>query len=272
MLLASGVTDAMIRSRLRAGDLLAVRQGVFLGASFWPDDPAAQHLVRAHAEQVANPDAVLSHQSAAVAWGLPAPGFERWDDLPVAVTFPDRGHGSQRRGSVHHIGPLPTGQVQRDPEGYPVTSPARTAVDLAADLPLPEALVVLDGAARVICASLVPTVRRRDYANPRLVTAATDLLLEAARIVRTARLTSALALVNPSRESAAESLSAGHIELAGVAAAALPGRTTDEPGRVLPRRPLGRARVFPDRGVRRGGEVRECQRLRPGEGARADPA
>ena len=102
-----------------------------------------------------------------------------------------------------------------DDAGYPVTSPARTAVDLAADLPLPQALVVLDGAARVICRSLVTTARRRDYANPRLASAASELMADAARTVRANRLRPALVLVNPSRESAAESLSAGHIELAG---------------------------------------------------------
>ena len=65
-----------------------------------------------------------------------------------------------------------------------MTSPARTAVDLAADLALPEALVVLDAAARRICESLVPRVRRRDYANPRLAGAATALLIDAADRLR----------------------------------------------------------------------------------------
>jgi hypothetical protein len=36
-----------------------------------------------------------------------------------------------------------------------MTTPARTAVDLAALLDLPEALVLLDAAARMICASYV---------------------------------------------------------------------------------------------------------------------
>jgi len=97
-----------------------------------------------------------------------------------------------------------------------VTTPARTAVDLAADLPLPEALVLLDGAARLICASLVNQVRRRDYANPQLVRAAVELLEQAATTVRATRLRPALALVNPSRESVAESLSAGHMQLSGL--------------------------------------------------------
>lgn len=213
---ARGVTDAMIRAQLGADRLVAVRQGVYLAASAWPEDLAGQHVVRAHAEQTRNPAAVLSHQSAAVVWGLPNPGFERWHEQPVAVTLPAAGHHSRHRDRSHYVGPLPPSEVLTDEAGYQVTSPARTAVDLATGLPLPEALVVLDGAARLICQSLVTAVRRRDYANPRLAGAATELMTDAARTVRAGRLRPALELVNPARESAAESLSAGHIELAGL--------------------------------------------------------
>lgn len=216
VLLAKGVTEGMIRSRLRGGELISLRDGVYLGATRWPADPGDQHVVRGHAELVANPDAVLSHQTAALVWSLPAPGFGAWHDLPVCVTLPPGGHRSRARASVHRVAALPLTQVQRDPAGYPVTSPARTAVDLAAPLALPEALVLLDAAARLICQGLVPTIRRRDYANRRLVEAAATLLGEAAATIHCARIRPMLALVDPSRESAAESLSAGHFELAGL--------------------------------------------------------
>ena len=159
---------------------------------------------------------VVSHQSAALILGLPTPGFGRWEDQPVSLTLPVTGHSASSATVIHHKGPLPGGQVQRDRDGYLVTTPARTAVDLAADLPLPEALVLLDSAARLICASLVTQIHRRDYANPQLLHAAVDLLERAATTVRATRLRPALALVNPSRESAAESLSAGHMQLAGI--------------------------------------------------------
>lgn len=84
-------------------------------------------------------------------------------------------------------------QVQRDTEGYLLTTPARTAVDLAADLAIPEALVLLDGAARLIIASLVSgRALRHHYANPRLGAVARDLLSEAAATVRATRLLPAL--------------------------------------------------------------------------------
>ena len=165
------------------GTLVRVRQGVVVGTEFWPTDPAGQHLVRARAELAANPGAVLSHQSAALAWGLPTPGFSPWTDLPVSVTLPPSGHSSHTVHAVHHLLSLPPGQVQRDRLGYDVTSPARTAVDLAAGLELP---------------------------------AAVELLEVAAESARAARLTQALGLVCPARESAPESVSAGHIFLAGL--------------------------------------------------------
>lgn len=216
ILMASGVTDAMLRTQLRSGRLIAVRHGIFLDADAWPDEPGAQHLIRSRAEVVACPEAVLSHQSAAVAWGLPTPGFELWQDQPVAVTLPQPGHCSYAGKAIRHTGPLPADQVVRDSAGYRITSPARTAVDLADGRSLPEALVLMDAAARLVCSSLMGSIRRRDYNNPRLITAARESLTRAAATRGRSRLDAAIALVEPSRESAPESLSAGHIHLAGL--------------------------------------------------------
>lgn len=211
-----GITDSMVRSRRRRGELIVVRDGVYLSATEWPADPAAQHLVRAHAELVANPNAVLSHQSAALVWDLPSPGFGAWHDSPVCVTLPASEWSAWTSRAVHRVAALPRTQVQRDAEGYPVTSPARTAVDLTATLELPQALVLLDAAARLICQGMVPAIRRRDYANQRLIAAAIELFDEAAQTVHCARLRPMLHVVDPGRESAAESLSAGHFEMAGI--------------------------------------------------------
>ena len=78
--MAAGVTDDMIETQVAAGRLRRLRRGVYVSAEGWPDEPAAQHLVLAHAVQVANPDAVLSHRSTAVSWGLPTPSFSAWHD------------------------------------------------------------------------------------------------------------------------------------------------------------------------------------------------
>ncbi len=196
---------------------MAVRQGVFLRARSWPDDPEGRHLIRGRAEQAAHPTAVLSHQTAALEWGLPTPRFGSWADDPVSVTLPRTARGSRTEEVVRHIGALPPGQVQQTRDGYAITSPARTAVDLARSLELPQALVVLDAAARLIVASLVGTqARRRDYANPRLTQAAVELLEDAAATVGAVRVRSFFAVASPLRESMAESLSAGYLELAGL--------------------------------------------------------
>ncbi len=77
--------------------------------------------------------------------------------------------------------------------------------------------MLLDSAARLIIASLVPgTALRHHYANPRLAAVATELLVQAATTIRATRLQPALALLEPSRESVAESLTAGHLQLAGL--------------------------------------------------------
>lgn len=214
-LLLLGLTDHMIRTRVSSGALVAVRHGVFVRADAWPGDAAAQHVMRARAEQAANPAAVISHQSAAVAMAMPSPGFQRWEDLPVSVTLPP-GYSSKSGPSVHHVGPTPSSQITRDMRGYVITSPSRTAVDLSDGLPLPQALVLLDGAARLVTGMFVTQVRRRDYANPRLAEAARKLQREAAETVRSARLQTSIGLMNPCRESAAESLSAGYMYLAGI--------------------------------------------------------
>ena len=201
----------MIHTQVAAGRLLRLRHGVYLGAGAWPSTPREQHVLLARAEQVANPDGVISHQSAAVEWGLPAPGFTPWHELPVCLTFPSgRGHGSQQRIGRHRLAPLPETEIARDAAGYPLTSLARTASDVVTGLELPQALVVLDAAARSLVETFAMTARRRDYLNPRLIEAARAVIATV-----NPRLP-ALALLHPARESAAESLSAGHFHLAGL--------------------------------------------------------
>jgi len=217
ILLGGGVSAAMVRTQLAAGRLIRIRSGVYVAAEAWPEDPAGQHLVRAHAEQAVNPAAVLSHGTAALSWRLPHPGFVPWSDGPVTVTVPAGAtHKSRNRGVVQHLLPLPAAQVTRDPHGYLITTLQRTAVDLAGGLPLPEALVILDATSRLLCQSLVVGARRRDFGNPRLVRASRGMLLEAAGVRRLPGLAAAIDRCDPGRESPAESLSAGWFALEGL--------------------------------------------------------
>lgn len=173
--------------------------------------------MRARAELVLAPSAVLSHRTAALVWGLPHPGPEVWESRPPEVSEPTYSGTNSRAGSVvHHLALLPAKHLTRDAAGYAVTTPARTAVDLAATLELPQALVLLDAAARQACEAMAVQLRRADYGNPRLIRAAQDLLTDAAHARRSASLRLAVALAHPARESAAESLSAGYFHQAGL--------------------------------------------------------
>lgn len=108
--------------------------------------------------------------------------------------------------------------MTRDAAGYAVTTVARTATDLAVGRPRPEALVLLDAAARDLCQSMISSIKRSDYLNPRLVARARELLSDSCTGRRSPALITAIALTEPARESAAESLSAGLFHLAGVPA------------------------------------------------------
>lgn len=217
MLLATGMTPEMVRSRVRRGDLLRLRQGVYLDSRRWPSDDREQHQLLARAEQVVVPAAVVSHSSAAMLWGLPEP-TGAWTDLPPSLMVPVP--TTQRARSTDavriRVGRLPAHHVARDAEGWQVTTLARTAVDVVRGLALPESLIVLDAALRLSCADLVATPRRADYANRTIAGAAAAPLVEAAGWVRERRtVTTALAAADPRRESPVESLSMAHFMLAG---------------------------------------------------------
>ncbi|MGV8908018.1 MAG: DUF559 domain-containing protein [Propionicimonas sp.] len=215
-LTAAGVTKAMLATQLKSGRLLRLRHDVYLAASEWPDDPVGQHLALVRAESVATPGAAISHESAALVWGLPSPGFRDWEDSPVSLTVASGGRHRRLEGAIHHLGPLPSPHLSTDTLGYTVTSPARTAIDLAKGRPLPEALVLLDATARLTVTAFVVSPTRATYRNPRLVQAVRELLTHTAEVRGIASLKVAIGLADPCRESAVESLSAGHIFQAGL--------------------------------------------------------
>jgi hypothetical protein len=157
----------MIEARLSSGRLLRIRHGIFVESASWPDKPADQHLMLARAEQTVTPQGVLSRNSAALVWGLPTPGVREWYDDPPTLTYPAGGTSRARRGAAtRRTATLPPSDVTRDDLGYAVTTLTRTAVDLADGLPLPEALVILDAAGRILIASLMDRPRPADFAHP----------------------------------------------------------------------------------------------------------
>src|SRR5437588_2033570 len=85
-------------------------------------------------------DAVISHESAALVFGLPT------YDVPAAVRV-TRGRGrSVRTSDVHVIRAELRPWDRTSIRDIPVTSPARTVVDLGRRLPFGQALVTADAA------------------------------------------------------------------------------------------------------------------------------
>jgi hypothetical protein len=144
-LLAAGLTPTEVARLTRSGALVRLRRGAYARAEGpQPDDDAGRHrqLLAATVPLLA-PDAVLSHRSAAVVLGLPVVGsLDR-----VEVTRSSIGSG-KRRGSVHlRAAPLPADEVT-EVDGFRVTTPARTVVDLARTLAPGPAVAAGDAALR----------------------------------------------------------------------------------------------------------------------------
>lgn len=129
-LLAAGIQPRAIDRMLANGRLLQAHRGVYsVGHS------TTQPFGRETAALLAvGPHAVLSHQSAAFAWGVvPA----RPDTVPVDLLVP-AGHVRRRPGIAAHRTTRLEGREVRICQGLPVTSPARTFVDMAAAVTMRE--------------------------------------------------------------------------------------------------------------------------------------
>ena len=117
---AAGIGRGAVENRLKTGRLFAKYRGVYAvgrpDLTVWGERRA---IVLACGE-----DAVLSHRSAAGAWGLRPDGGRLWD-----VTVPEK---RRPRGQVRlHRSPVPAAE-RAELEGIPVTSVPRTLLDLSA--------------------------------------------------------------------------------------------------------------------------------------------
>lgn len=127
-LLALGMDPAVIKRRLRAGRLRAIYRGVYLVGPIAPPHAREMAAVLACGE-----GAVLSHRSAAALRSLlaypahPAPAH-------VTVVGADRRRPGIR---VHRVGVLPPDEVTTF-KSIPITTPARTILDLASELTVRE--------------------------------------------------------------------------------------------------------------------------------------
>jgi hypothetical protein len=148
---ARGISPPLLRSLVRSGELIRMRQGVY--ATKRAADWAAADPVRAHALKVlaamatagaagaAGGNAVASYHSAALLHRLSlltSPGT-------VTLTLAKKWNRARPADVVFHASELPKEHVTRLYK-LPVTTVARTVADLARTLPFIDAVVVADSA------------------------------------------------------------------------------------------------------------------------------
>lgn len=209
---------------VRSGVIVRLFRGVYLPADQVPSDALRRHLVLAAGYQRLHPDLVASHETAALAHDLPLLDTYAAAEGPPRFTAPP---AAGRRSSQHprvRLGQLPRHQVEfggDDVFDLLLTSPARTAVDLAADGSFAEGLMAVDAAARRVAIGLDVDLRPPDgRLDARVREACLEPLRDAAR-VRTRRLArdrveAALVAADPRRESPLESIGGGYLHRADI--------------------------------------------------------
>ena len=144
---ARGISPPLLRSLVRSGDLIRMRQGVY--ATKRALDWAGADPVRAHALKVlaatatAGATAVASYQSAALLHRLSLLTSPPNDT--VTLTLAKKWNRAKPANVVFHASELPREHVTKL-HSLPVTTVARTVSDLARTLPFMDAVVVADSA------------------------------------------------------------------------------------------------------------------------------
>src|SRR3954464_6866302 len=121
-LAAAGVTGRWVERRVERGWLRRMHRGVYLVGLL---EAAYSPLMAA--TLAAGPGALLSHYAAAVLWALVAAR-----DGPIDVTVPGRKARNRPDVRVHRAALHPADATRH--HGIPVTSPARTLLDLATEV------------------------------------------------------------------------------------------------------------------------------------------
>lgn len=194
-----GLTHDQARQRVRSGEWERIRRGFYLTSDDWLSDDLDEfavarlrHVHRAIAAAHAHPRAVVAYESAAAVLSCPT-----WSplDIPVNLVVATGQWTGQRAGIRIRRLDLPSEHVERTT--IPVTTPARTWLDIARRGSLATSLVVGD----VLLARSLTT-------QAELVTMA-EFAEDSALPGRT-RVRRALPHLDPLRESPLESASAAY--------------------------------------------------------------
>lgn len=139
ILLDSGRTKNSISQALKDGELVRLRRGIFVETAHWNSlYPSEKHLLRMQALAAVS-DYVFTHESAALAHGMPVLS------VPNAIhLYSSPGGRGQIAGAQKHF--FKSRPATSQVAGLTVTTAARTVVDCAKTLRLSEALCIADGA------------------------------------------------------------------------------------------------------------------------------
>jgi very-short-patch-repair endonuclease/predicted transcriptional regulator of viral defense system len=145
-LIASGLSRDQIATRVRRGDLVRLSRGVYAGPDAvrkYAKVIGGDHLLPAiSALASAGRGAVVSHQSAARLYGIDLLGKGIAETTVTCLP----GHGWRGPAGIRvHAAQLPPGHVSAE-YGFPMTTPARTVIDLARELDFRGGLVAADSA------------------------------------------------------------------------------------------------------------------------------
>jgi hypothetical protein len=214
-----GVTRGALQAALAAGTLTRLRQGVLIvSVALTGLAETELHQLRARAAQLVMHDSVLSHETALLLHNLPTPlPNQRIPQRPI-LTVPRRGGQSD---DVRRVTSSLAATDVVEVRGWPTTTVARTAIDVARGLPLPQALVVLDAASRAIVAALRPGARldrilADTYERARGCKPLAEALERSDNPRHHTALAYAVKLADPRSESGMESWSRAVIQLAGL--------------------------------------------------------
>jgi hypothetical protein len=148
-LLGAGVTQSGLRALVRRGTLTSVGHGMYARTALVNQVKAAKSgstaLLLAAAVAGAGPDAIASHQAAAALHGLQLLHQAQLDAIDVARPPEAKGSRTGRPGLRLHVAAIPA-EHRTVVSGIPVTTVARTVVDVARTTPLRDGVVTADSA------------------------------------------------------------------------------------------------------------------------------
>lgn len=146
---AAGLSARRLRGLVSSGELVRIRYGAYATRAVVAEaetDPGLRHALEvAAARGVRNGRGVASHESAARLWRLSL--LDSKPDGPVTLTMPPgtRAGRYTSSGVVSHLAQLPGAHVTTL-YALPVTTAARTVVDIARGSTFTEGVVVADSA------------------------------------------------------------------------------------------------------------------------------